>query len=208
MELNYSLLAIFIPTFFLVSITPGMCMTLSLTLGMTVGVKRTFWMMWGELAGVALVTIAAATGVAAMMLNHPNFFTLFKYVGGGYLVFLGYQLWRSRGRMALEEGNNGKSDSKRLGLTLQGFVTAVANPKGWAFTIALLPPFIVMEQPLVPQLSVLLFIILCTEFFCLVLYATGGKTMRHFLLKENNVQLMNRVAGVLMAIIGIWLAFG
>lgn len=183
-------------------------MTLSMTLGMTVGVRRTFWMMWGELVGVALVTIAAATGVAAMMLNHPNVFTLFKYVGGAYLIYLGCQLWRSRGKMALEEGSGGQKDTRRLGLTLQGFITAVANPKGWAFTIALLPPFIVMEQPLVPQLTILLFIILCTEFFCLVLYAAGGKTMRHFLLKENNVQLMNRIAGTLMVIIGIWLALG
>lgn len=40
--LNPTLLGVFIPTFFLVSLTPGMCMTLSLTLGMTIGVRRTF----------------------------------------------------------------------------------------------------------------------------------------------------------------------
>lgn len=32
---------------------PGMCMTLALTMGMTIGVRKTFYMMWGELAGVA-----------------------------------------------------------------------------------------------------------------------------------------------------------
>ena len=66
MIVDPAILAIFIPTFFCVSVTPGMCMTLSITLGMTIGVRRTLWMMWGELAVVALVSIAAVIGVAAL----------------------------------------------------------------------------------------------------------------------------------------------
>ena len=56
--LNWSLLSVFVPTFFLVSLTPGMCMTLAMTLGMTQGVKRTLWMMVGELLGVGLVAVS------------------------------------------------------------------------------------------------------------------------------------------------------
>ena len=54
--LDVSLLMVFIPTFFFVSVTPGMCMTLAMTLGMSIGLKRTFYMMIGELLGVAIVT--------------------------------------------------------------------------------------------------------------------------------------------------------
>ncbi len=43
-----AILALFIPTFFFVSVTPGMCMTLSMTLGMSLGVRRTLHMMWGS----------------------------------------------------------------------------------------------------------------------------------------------------------------
>lgn len=50
-----SLLLIFIPTWLLVSISPGLCMSLAMTLGMTVGYKKTLWMMLGELIGVAVV---------------------------------------------------------------------------------------------------------------------------------------------------------
>lgn len=45
---DFALLALFLPTAFLISITPGMCMTLSLTLGLTIGIRKTFWMMWGS----------------------------------------------------------------------------------------------------------------------------------------------------------------
>ena len=50
--IDVAALAVFIPTFFFVSITPGMCMTLAMTLGMSIGVRRTLWMMIGELLGV------------------------------------------------------------------------------------------------------------------------------------------------------------
>src|SRR5690554_730251 len=99
--MNSALLGLFIPTFFFVSITPGMCMTLALTLGMSIGYRRTLWMMIGELIGVAVVAISAVVGIAAIMLNYPWIFTLFKLLGAGYLLYLGIQMWRSKGKLAL-----------------------------------------------------------------------------------------------------------
>jgi homoserine/homoserine lactone efflux protein len=205
---NLSLLAIFIPTFFVVSITPGMCMTLSLTMGMTIGVRRTFWMMAGELVGVGLVAAAAVIGVATVMLRYPLVFEVFKYIGGAYLIYLGIQMWLSRGRMAIDLESPSHDRSTRPMLAVQGFVTAVANPKGWAFFISLLPPFINDQQPMLPQLGVLLSLILLIEFLCLILYASGGRTLSLFLQKSGNVRILNRVAGTLMMGVGAWLALG
>jgi len=207
--LNLSILVVFIPTFFFVSLTPGMCMTLAMTLGMSIGLKRTFYMMAGELVGVGIVALSSVVGVATIMLKYPDIFTVFKYVGGAYLGYLGVQMWLSRGKMAVSTCNAEKSFSiSNKALVIQGFVTAIANPKGWAFFISLLPPFINQTQPLVPQISVLLFIILSLEFICLIIYASGGSTLRKFLQKSDNVKLMNKVAGTLMIGVGVWLALG
>lgn len=204
--MNISLLSIFIPTFIVVSATPGMCMTLSMTLGMAIGVRRTMWMMLGELFGVALVSVLAVIGVASIMLKYPGVFMLLKYSGGAYLCWLGIQLWCSCGRLAVQDGASQQKQSiGRKELASQGFITAVANPKGWAFTIALLPQFIDRELALVPQLSVLVACILLIEFCFLLFYAQGGKTLRHFLQKSGNVRLLNRLAGSLMFGVGIWL---
>ena len=132
-----AILALFIPTFFFVSVTPGMCMTLAMTLGMSLGVRRTLHMMWGELLGVGLVSVLSVVGVAAVMLHTPLLFSLFKYVGGGYLLWLGLQMWRSRGKLALSATAEQRRDSGALALALQGFITAIANPKGWAFMVSL-----------------------------------------------------------------------
>lgn len=200
-----TVLMLFIPTFFFVSITPGMCMTLAMTLGMSIGVRRTLPMMVGELTGVGLVAILSVFGVATLMLNYPTIFTVFKYVGGAYLLWLGLQMWQAKGKMALSL-NGAQSSLSPTGLALQGFVTAIANPKGWAFMVSLLPPFISNARPLTLQICTLVVLILCIEFSCLLLYASGGRTLRHFLAKSSNVIVMNRIAGSLMAGVGVWLA--
>ncbi|WP_207802690.1 LysE family translocator [Motiliproteus coralliicola] len=206
--IDTTLLALFIPTFLFVSITPGMCMTLALTLGMTIGVRRTLWMMLGELVGVGLVAVLSVLGVAALMLQYPQAFSLFKWVGGGYLFYIGVQLWMSRGKMAISHNNTEVNRSSAMQLITQGFVTAVANPKGWAFFVSLLPPFISQQHPMVPQISILVAMILLIELLCLLLYATGGLTLSRFLQKSGNVRLMNRFAGSLMMGVGVWLALG
>lgn len=181
-------------------------MTLSMTLGMTIGVRRAFWMMYGELLGVGLVAGASVVGVAAVMLQYPALFLALKYLGGLYLCYLGVQMCLSKGKMAIDFESGLSLDSSAWQLAVQGFVTAVANPKGWAFFIALLPPFIDQQRPLFGQLSLLLSIILSIEFFSLILYAAGGRTLNHLLQKSDNVRLLNRIAGTLMFAVGIWLA--
>ncbi|ABI72174.1 MULTISPECIES: LysE family translocator [Shewanella] len=203
---DYAVLAVFIPTFFFVSITPGMCMTLAMTLGMSIGVRRTLWMMLGELVGVALVAIAAVLGVASIMLNYPQVFDILKWVGGAYLGYIGINMWRAKGKMAIITGIEVKAS--RMSLISQGFITAIANPKGWAFMISLLPPFINVDNAVGPQLAVLLGIIMVTESVSMLAYASGGKSLRLFLSRGDNIRWMNRIAGSLMILVGIWLALG
>ena len=203
---DLAVLAVFAPTFFFVSITPGMCMTLAMTLGMSIGVRRTLWMMLGELLGVATVAIAAVLGVASVMLNYPTIFELLKWLGGGYLIYIGINMCRSKGKLSLSSTESLNVSPRAL--FSQGLLTAIANPKGWAFMISLLPPFISIDRALAPQMLLLIAVIMTTEFISMLAYATGGKTLRVFLSKDDNIKHMNQIAGCLMIAVGFWLALG
>ena len=205
---NLALMGAFIPTFLFVSITPGMCMTLAMTLGMSQGVRRTLWMMWGEMLGVALVAILAVCGVAAMMLQFPAVFQWFKLVGAAYLAWVGLQMWRAKGKLALPQPGELPALLPRRTLFSQGFITAVSNPKGWAFHMALLPPFIDSELAFWPQLLVLVTIILLLEFGSMLLYASGGKALALFFGKANRVQYLNRIGASLMFGVALWMLLG
>ena len=181
-------------------------MTLALTMGMRFGLRKTLWMMLGELVGVGLVASLSAIGVAALMLTYPALFVVLKYAGGAYLIYLGIQMWQSKGKMALNLDDDNSAVMSKKTFIIQGFVTAIANPKGWAFFIALLPPFLNYEQPLTAQLVQLIFLILLLEFICLLIYAGGGKSLRTFMMKSGNLEHLNRIAGTLLIGVGIWLA--
>ena len=183
-------------------------MTLALSLGMSLGVRRSLHMMWGELIGVGAVASSAALGVATLMLQFPEAFTFLKLAGGAYLSWLGIQMWQSKGRLVMPDPAQEHKVQSNTQLAFNGFITAIANPKGWAFFITLLPPFIDKTKSIAPQLTVLIAMILVLEFICLLIYATGGKALRHFLMDRGNVKLLNRIAGSLMIGVGIWLAVG
>jgi threonine/homoserine/homoserine lactone efflux protein len=204
--MDFSLLYFFIPVFFVVSITPGLCMTLALTMGMSIGLGNTMKMMVGELSGVLLVATVVVVGSGGLMAANPMLLVVFKYVGGAYLLFVGLQMMRSRGAMAVKPDGSVSFDLDFFSLAGQGFITAVANPKGWAFFLAMAPGFINYDVDLGPQMTSLVSIILIIEFTSLMLYAAGGQVLGKLLLNSDNVLLLNRVAGALMMCVGIWLA--
>jgi len=205
MLIDFSRLYFFIPIFFIISITPGLCMTLALTMGIAIGVRNTMKMMFGELIGVLIVAGISVVGGGAIVSSFPMAFLFLKYGGGLYLMVVGYQMINSRGSLALNFDAANVYEISFIKLSLQGFITAVANPKGWAFFIAIVPAFINYEISLFPQMSALVFIILVIEFLSLMLYASGGQALGVLLKRRNNFRVINRIAGILMICVGIWL---
>jgi len=181
-------------------------MTLAMTLGMSIGVRNTVWMMLGELLGVALVAIAAVIGVSAIMLKFPQIFNVLKLVGASYLLYVGVSMWLSKGKLALSNNTPQIMTINKKQLFNQGLITAIANPKGWAFMISLLPPFINPNMSLTLQLTLLVAVILVSELTCMMLYATGGKTLGKMLAQGGNVKLLNKISGSLMIMVAGWLA--
>src|SRR5215471_1295471 len=198
--MNPTLLIAFAASFFLVALSPGLCMTLAMSLGISIGARRALWMMVGELTGIALV------GVAALLLNAPTVFTVFKWLGAAYLLYMGWQTWRSEPLRPEELA--GDSRRTRSSLIAQGFITAVANPKAWAFFVALLPPFVDRSRPLGPQLLTLLAVMLIIEFVCLQIYAHGGRALSEQLHRRGKARWLNHLSGSLMVAVGVWLALG
>ena len=85
---DLTLLAVFVPTFFFVSLTPGLCMTLALTMGMTIGVRKTMWRDASKHnspnAGWPEAATAGALGLAlAGPRKYPHHTTDAPWVGDG-----------------------------------------------------------------------------------------------------------------------------
>lgn len=157
-------------------------------------------MMLGELLGVAVVITTTVLLLAWLMALDPVYFQGLSLLGGGYLLWIAWQLWHAEDHFAVRKDGTVLGRSALVGL---GFMTAVMNPKGWAFMIALLPGFIDPQASVAPQLAVLLSVMLCTEFLSLSLYAGGGKWLGGLLKNEANLKLLNRFAALLMLAVAL-----
>jgi len=197
-----SIILLFIPSMLMISAIPGMCMTLAFSLGLRYGIRKTIPMMLGELLGVSIITVSAILGVASFLLAYPNGFIFLKVGGSFYLFYVAYQMWRSSGDF---KSTNVEVELSNTILFSQGLITALSNPKGWAFAVSLLPTFINKEAALLPQLTIMLVIILSCETIFMFIYATGGKKLSSFLTEDNHLVLLNRATACIVAGIGLWL---
>ena len=198
--MSTDLLWIFIPTIAAISLTPGMCMTLAFTVGLSQGYRHTLWMMWGELAGVATVVVTCVVLLGWIQALPKAYFTLLALIGGTYLLWVAYRLWTAPARFEQGEGQPRVTPTALLAL---GYTTAVMNPKGWGFMIALLPGFMSPSETLPQQLMVFLGVILPSEFLSMSLYASGGSGVRRLLSSEKHLATLNKVAAGLMVLVAM-----
>lgn len=199
------LIILFIPTIASVSFTPGLCMTLAFTLGLSIGYKRTLWMMLGELSGVATVFAATFWSLGWLLSRDPVYFQVISFIGGIYLLYLAIRLFNE----TPEDLKARRLDETHTGaLVLLGYVTAVSNPKGWAFLMALLPGFVQNNAALYPQFVAMLIIMLSTEFIAMTTYATGGQWLAKRLADTKGLMNANRVAATMLGLASLWVFSG
>lgn len=203
--MSADLILLFIPTIAAISFTPGLCMTLAFTLGLSIGYRRTLWMMAGELTGVATVFGATFWSLGWLLSRDMIYFQIISLIGGTYLLYLAVRLFNETPEQI--EARN-LENTRASALALLGFVTAVSNPKGWAFLLALLPGFVSANTPLLPQFAIMLAIMLTTEFFSMTAYATGGQWLATRLSKTHGLLNANRVAASMLGLAALWVLSG
>lgn len=199
------LILLFIPTIASVSFTPGLCMTLAFTLGLSIGYQRTLWMMVGELSGVATVFTATFWSLGWLLSRDPIYFQIVSLLGGAYLLYLAYQLFRQTPE-AMKARN--LENTNPISLAILGYITAVSNPKGWAFLMALLPGFVSTDTALIPQFIIMVGIMLTTEFISMTAYATGGQWLANRLGGSRGIVNANRVAASMLTLAALWVLSG
>lgn len=189
----------------MIAISPGSGAVLSMTHGLAYGVKRTSVTIAGLEAGVAVLILVAGAGVGAVLLASVTAFTVVKLLGAAYLIWLGWQQWRSRVSVvpaavgaptALLEA----SVPSRRQRFLLGLLTNVTNPKGIVFNVAVLPQFINPSRPLALQLLVLLVTALTVDTVVMHGYAFLASRAQRWMGTARARRAQNRVfGGVLMA---------
>jgi threonine/homoserine/homoserine lactone efflux protein len=157
----------------------------------------------GNALGILPIIVAVSFGVGAIVSESVVVFTILKFAGAAYLIYLGVQAIRHRRATALavQAGATPKSTLRLLG---EGFVVGISNPKTIAFFVAVLPQFVAPEAGWVPGQMLLLGGI----FVVLALLSDGawafaaGSARDWFARSPTRVERLGATGGVMMIGLG------
>lgn len=160
---------------------------------------------WRTVPGVALGDAVAITvsilGLGALLAASAALFTLLKWLGALYLIFLGIRLWRSSASDAREASVAG--DRAHRSATWQAFAVTVLNPKSIAFFVAFLPQFVAADAPAWPQLVILALTFVTLATLNATLYALVAGTFRARLQRLTTRRAGNKFGGAVLIGAGI-----
>jgi homoserine/homoserine lactone efflux protein len=185
-----------------IAVSPGSGAVLSMSHGLSYGVRRTTATIVGLQLGLAVILLVAGLGVGAVLTASATAFTVIKVVGACYLLWLGWRQWRAPvAKVAGDAAQSvGEPDLTARQRVLRGFLTNVTNPKGIVFMAAVLPQFIQPTRPLWLQLLVLLATTVMVDVTVMHGYAWLAARLQRVLRSVRARRAQNRVfGGVLMA---------
>jgi homoserine/homoserine lactone efflux protein len=183
---------------------PGPTVLLALANGSRYGIRRSTYGMLGAVASDVVLVVAVGLGLGALLLASEIAFTVVKWIGVAYLVFLGIRMLFAKGALLHGDPAADPRGSRRA-VFLRSFLVAVTNPKGYLFVGALLPQFILPGEPQLPQYLVIGLVFCAMDFAIMLAYALlGSQAVR--LLRRRGAVWIERASGAVLLAVAAWLA--
>jgi threonine/homoserine/homoserine lactone efflux protein len=149
--------------------------------------------------GVALGDFTAMTlsmlGLGALLATSATLFTILKWVGAAYLVYLGLRLWRAGGTLDAAPRTDAVSAAKMLG---HAWLVTALNPKSITFFVAFLPAFLNPKADFLTQMVVFETTFLVLAFANAFGYALVAARARGFVANPRAIGVVNKVGGGLL----------
>ncbi|GHA11155.1 transporter [Devosia pacifica] len=186
----------------LLAIVPGPTVTVIIANALARGTGAGLAIIAGTQAGFLVMTLVVAFGMQALVAFMGVAFDWIKLIGAAYLIWLGFNMLRSRGDLGTAEAVRDKTN---LGIAIEGFLVILSNPKALIFLGAFIPQFVDPSQPSFGQVMGLGVFFMVVAGTTDVLYALVAGRARG-LLSAARVRLVSRVSGVLLMFGGVWLA--
>lgn len=195
---------LFCATEVVVALTPGPAVLFVLSQGVRGGAERAVAATSGVLSANAVYFTLSAMGLSAVLLASYEAFTVLKWLGAAYLVFLGV-MTIARARSALI-GDDGAAPLRFRRTLINGAAMQFANPKGLLYFTALVPQFVHPGSPVAMQIAILGVSSMVVEAAVLVGYGVAAGRARTFLRRPRFSLLANRASGGLLVAAGVGLA--
>lgn len=193
----------YVATAIVFSLAPGSGTVNSISNGLSYGTRKSLAAIAGLQIGLAIHIVLVGAGIGALVAQSALAFTLIKWVGAVYLVWLGIQKWRDRSSLMAESA----TQNQRAGTLLRKAVLInLTNPKSIVFLVALFPQFLDPTGDQLTQLLVLGITTVTIDAFVMLGYTSLASQMGRFIRSDRIMRKINRVFGTMFVGCGALLA--
>ena len=180
-------------------ITPGTPRIVIISYSMNYGVGKCVWSALGDVTANLIQATLVIFVIGSFFSENSNILKAFKWIGIVYLLYLAYDIYKSRPKSISNEGEIEKS---KLSFFRDGFLVAGTSPKAWMFFPFIFPQFIDFNSNLLVQFVILITTYIVLDFLSLIGYAMLAQKLIKWI--TANPKTINTIsASVLVIIAGI-----
>ncbi len=180
---------------FLLAITPGPGVFATVSKALSSGFNHAVPVVIGIVVGDLIFLLFAIYGLSLIAETFSELFTIIKYIGGGYLIFLGIKLWFSTpSKTDIAEL---KPQSKKFSF-LGGLSITLGNPKVILFYLGFLPTFVDLKTLSNTDIALVAFVVSLVLGSVMLFYAFTASRARQLFKSESAQNKMNKTAGSVM----------
>lgn len=190
----------------LLLLVPGPTVLLVVSYALTRGTGPALWAVIGSCLGTLVAFAIAFGGLGALLAASSTAFTIMKWIGAAYLIYLGVTMWRARADNPLAaltrenaaiDGGPGRARKQRSTFW-HGFITTLLNPKVVVFLVAFIPQFLDPGRPTAPQALIMTATFVGLAFLSDGAYALLASRARKTFLGPRGLKWTQRLAGSLL----------
>ncbi len=195
----------FLITAFVVVVAPGTGVIYTLALGLGQGRRASIAAAFGCTFGIVPHLLAAILGLAAILHTSAVLFTLVKFAGVAYLLYLAWQALRTDGALTIQPNRTRDADWR---IARRGALINILNPKLSIFFLALLPPFLSGNTATATaEMLTMGAVFMAMTFAVFVAYGLFAAAARDYLLQSERVmKWLNRSFAAIFAALAARLA--
>ncbi|WP_182340723.1 LysE family translocator [Comamonas koreensis] len=186
----------------LLLIIPGPTILTVISYSMAQGRRANVPLVAAVALGDSTALVVSLLGLGALLAASAWWFTVVKWAGGLYLLYLGIKLLRAG--ISPSELAAAPVSSSRWKLFANTYLVTALNPKGIVFFVAFLPQFISAEAPLARQLWILAITFVVMATLNATLYAAFASSARKLLSSPRSLRWFNMAGGGLLSAAGVW----
>ena len=177
-------------------ITPGTPRIVIISYSMNYGVGKCIWSALGDVTANLIQATLVIFVIGSFFSENSMILNAFKWIGIIYLLYLAYDIYKSRPKSISSEGEIEKSN---LSFFRDGFLVAGTSPKAWMFFPFIFPQFIDFNSNLLVQFVILITTYIVLDFLSLIGYAILAQKLIKWI--TANPKTINTISASVLVII-------